>query len=267
MTESTQMQMIALGTRRKRETGSHEAVKQQPFDAHIENYDALVNESLQVTGFNIQEIVLAKLRKLAELFPDWSQLPIRFLDFGCGVGNLYDAFHGFFPIADYRGVDLSEKMIEKARNRYADPHAFFATHDPEWQQHPYDVIFASGVLHHIPQEQHAEQLQRFHRLLAPGGKVVIWEHNPLNPFTRKIVADCPLDKDAVLIHPAKMKRALRQQKFQNVRVRFTTFFPKRLKALLPLEAKLERVPLGGQYIATGDKPISASASDRPALSD
>ncbi len=266
MTESTQTPMIDLGMRHKCSTTSPIAAKGQPFDAHSEDYDALMNESLQVTGFDVQEMVLVKLRKLAALFPDWSQHPIRFLDFGCGTGNLYEAFHGFFPIAEYQGVDLSEKMIGKARDRYADALTFFTSDDPEWQQRPYDVIFASGVFHHIPQDQHAEHFQRFLRLLAPGGKVVIWEHNPLNPFTRKIVADCPLDKDAVLIHPARMKRSLRQQKFQNVRIRFTTFFPKSLKALLPLEAKLERFPLGGQYIATASKPLDAPAQPRPAPS-
>lgn len=81
--------------------------------------------------------------------------------------------------------------------------------------------------------------------------MILFEHNPLNPLTRKIVRECPFDKGVTLIPAFRMKRlALRAfGSVRNVRIRYTIFFPRKgiFKKLLPLERKLWWLPLGGQY--------------------
>ena len=84
--------------------------------------------------------------------------------------------------------------------------------------------------------------------------MVIWEHNPINPFTQKIVKECIFDKDAVLIHSKKIKQHLKNAKLAKVQIRYTTFFPKILSGLNIFDSFLGWLPLGGQYLAVGEKP-------------
>ena len=51
-------------------------------------------------------------------------------------------------------------------------------------------------------------MKTLYQRLAPGGAIVIFENNPFNPVTRKIVNDCPYDKDAILLKPSKLKTLL-----------------------------------------------------------
>ena len=91
-------------------------------------------------------------------------------------------------------------------------------------------------------------------LLVSQGRFILWEHNPWNPFTRKIVKDCVFDKDAVLVSPLQSKQLGRKTGFSAMRIVFTTFFPKSLAFLTPLEPWLEWLPLGGQYLLVAQNP-------------
>ena len=71
--------------------------------------------------------------------------------------------------------------------------------------------------------------------------------------------DCSFDKDAVLIPPGRMKRLFRAHSLANIQIVFTTFFPKNLQILLPLERFLHWAPLGGQYVAIAERPESLPA--------
>ena len=42
-------------------------------------------------------------------------------------------------------------------------------------------------------------------MLKNDGQLIIFEHNPLNPITRKIVKECEYDEDAILLTPKKNK--------------------------------------------------------------
>ena len=115
------------------------------------------------------------------------------------------------------------------------------------------MIFSAGVFHHIPHPDHAKIINKLYSLLNTGGKLVIWEHNPLNPVTQKIVKDCPFDKDAVLIPSKTHKKHFNRVSLSNVQIIYTTFFPKFLSALNFLDPYLGWLPLGGQYLAIGQK--------------
>jgi hypothetical protein len=60
------------------------------------------------------------------------------------------------------------------------------------------------VLHHVPPADREALLARVATKLAPGGKLVVFEHNPWNPLTRKVVAECAFDADAVLLPPTEI---------------------------------------------------------------
>lgn len=228
----------------------------QEFDKFSENYEQVLSEGLNVTGYDSTYFVTAKFKKLLSLNPSLVDAPINFLDYGCGQGKMCEALRRFFPKANYFGVDVSGEMIRYAQGKYEGLGIFAEIRSAEWKQRSYDIIFAAGVFHHIPHEKHEDILNELTGLLASNEKIIIWEHNPLNPFTRKIVRDCPLDEDAVLIPYGHMQCLLKNAQLTRPRIIYTTFFPKFLDFLQPMERFLEWLPLGGQYVAIGENPPS-----------
>jgi SAM-dependent methyltransferase len=226
----------------------------QQFDKFSNNYKTLLDKSLHLTGFDTDYFATAKIKTLARLFPELCQRPIRFLDYGCGTGCLLPPITKFFPQADYVGTDLSDKMIQQARDLHNGSGGFFELNSEPWKQGAYNIIFASNVFHHIPGTEHLKILQELRSLLIPGGKFAMWEHNPWNPFTRKIVNDCVFDEDAVLISPLKSKLLCNKTGFSKMRIVFTTFFPKSLRFMVSMEPWLGGLPLGGQYLLIGENP-------------
>jgi 2-polyprenyl-3-methyl-5-hydroxy-6-metoxy-1,4-benzoquinol methylase len=224
-----------------------------PFDIFHKNYNNHVNSVLRITGYDTGHLTRAKLKKLQQLFPDLVSRNFNLLDFGCGIGNLYESVKKFFPKASYTGVDKSEESILQAKSRFSDNSNFHPLHSKSWKQIQYDLIFSAGVFHHIPHDQHKNILKELSARLKPDGKLVIWEHNPLNPFTKKIVRDCLFDRDAILIFPFLMKKALLEAQFSDIRIIYTTFFPKTLSYLNVLDPLLGWLPLGGQYVTIGKK--------------
>ena len=225
----------------------------ESFDSYSKNYNDLVNDAIRQTGYDADILVSAKLHKLKSLFPAFSEKSFRLLDFGCGVGNLYGQVADFFPTAVYTGVDPSKDSILKARSRYQGDVDFQEHDSEEWETNGYDLIFSAGVFHHIPHAEHTELIHKLSSLLNQGGRLVIWEHNPLNPVTQKIVKDCPLDELAVLVPSKNLKNHFTRASLTNVQVIYTTFFPKFLSALNCMDPYLGWLPLGGQYLVTGQK--------------
>ena len=211
----------------------------------------MVNDAIRQTGYDAESLVSAKLQKIANLYPDLTDNKFHLLDFGCGVGNLYGSVAQFFPKAVYTGVDTSKDSIKKACSRFQDKVAFQEYDFQEWKSCKYDLIFSAGVFHHIPHTDHTKIINKLYSLLNPGGKLVIWEHNPINPVTLKIVKDCPFDRDAVLIPSKTLKEHFNGAALSNVQIIYTTFFPKFLSFLNFLDPYLGWLPLGCPVVQGG----------------
>ena len=145
-------------------------------------------------------------------------------------------------------------MVKQARSKYGDIGTFEETGSAEWKKRSYEIIFAAGVFHHVPQNEHKNILLELKKRMKASGNIIIWEHNPINPFTRKVVRDCAFDKDVILIPSGNMRTLLAEVQLSPVKIIYTTFFPKFLQFLIPLERFLEWLPLGGQYVAIGKNP-------------
>lgn len=67
-------------------------------------------------------------------------------DLGCGFGDLYHYLKGRFNNICYKGIDLSEKLINEAKQRY--PEVQFKVHDILEERHldKVDYVLSSGAL-------------------------------------------------------------------------------------------------------------------------
>ena len=94
-----------------------------------------------------------------------------------------------------------------------------------------------------------------YRVLKPGGRIYLFEHNPANPVTRYLVKTCVFDKDAKLLGYNYCNKLLKDARFRNIEKKFILFFPRSgiLSNLIKLEDKLGWMPLGGQYMFRAEK--------------
>lgn len=97
----------------------------------------------------------------------------KILDLGCGNGRLYELFK--FKMVGYYGIDVSEKMIEIAKERY--PTANFRVGDALNLPFPedfFDDVYGVAVFHHIPSENFRRKfLSEAKRVLKTKGKLFL----------------------------------------------------------------------------------------------
>ena len=105
---------------------------------------------------------------LASLIPPHAR---RVLDVGCGLGRLTWAI----AAADRRvvGVDLSPRMVERARAAGHSPRVSFLEGDfldHVFDEASFDCVVSAAALHHMP---HDAALSRMTRVLTPGGRLIV----------------------------------------------------------------------------------------------
>jgi SAM-dependent methyltransferase len=123
----------------------------------------------------------------------------------------------------------------------------------------FDLVFAVCMLHHVPPGARRDAVVgEMARLARPGGLVAIWEHNPWNPLTRRVVARCPFDRDARMLALAETRDLLRRAGLSPVESRYGPFFPWRGRGWRRAERLLAHVPLGAQFVVLGIKPPPAA---------
>ena len=115
----------------------------------------------------------------------------------------------------------------------------------------FDLTFAIGVLHHVPVRLRASFLDEARRATAPGGLVVVLEHNPLNPLTRLAVQRCDFDEDVILPSRGLTTRLFRRSRLSVVEEPYVLFVPWRFPGSDAIERGLRWLPLGAQYVVAG----------------
>lgn len=216
------------------------------FDDYADRYTDLHASSIRASGESPRYFADYKVECLVRL---GVALDGPLLDFGSGVGNLTEALVERF--AHVHAYDPSRASVEIARKRLPN-----ATHHERLETVPagyFETAVLSGVLHHIAPGQRRSVLEQVRSRLRAGGRIFVFEHNPLNPVTRRAVDKCPYDDDAILLYPWEVKRALRGAGYERVALDYIVFFPRRLRALRPLEPKLRRCVLGAQTMTIGQR--------------
>lgn len=215
----------------------------EKFDRVAEDYSELHEKSVSASGESAEYFARYKVERLRRL---GLGKETKVLDYGCGIGSLSRLLTEEY--GEVHGYDPSQGSIERARNLGGDVRYFS---DRGQLAAAYDLVVAAGVLHHIPVEERSRVAEDMREKLAPGGRLVVFEHNPWNPLTRRAVDACPFDDDAVLLPPGEIEDLLKGASLKDIKQDFIVFFPRFLSWLRPLEPSLGFVPLGAQTMTVG----------------
>lgn len=224
-------------------------MSQAEFDAYVDEYDAQHAASIRLSGEDPDFFAEYKAVETAHALASEGLLPAAIMDFGAGAGNCVAPLQRHFPDAALTALDVSAASLARCRSRAIRPLetvCYDGEHLP-FDAGAFDLVFTACVFHHIPEAQHVSLLREIRRTLKPGGRFVLFEHNPWNPATQHAVRNCPFDANAVLISGPEMRRRLQAAGFADVRLTWRLFFPGPLAMLRPLERGLGWLPLGAQY--------------------
>jgi SAM-dependent methyltransferase len=225
------------------------------FDKFADEYAAMHRDSIRASGEGPEYFAQYKISDVAQYVARSGIASGKILDFGSGIGASTPYFKKFFPICDLTCVDVSQKSLDIAQSRFpgaANYHCFDGRTLP-FADNAFDVVFTACVFHHIPVEQHEPLFAEIRRVLAPNGVFFVFEHNPLNPLTVRVVNQCPFDENAVLIRASVLAQRMARAGFRLDRPKYRIFFPGFLRRLRTLEQALTWCPLGAQYSISARK--------------
>ena len=202
-------------------------------DAHFDEIAGAYDES-------IAEHVMAHLtRRRAELVCSLAAGG-RVLDVGCGTGRLLASLPQEF---EPTGADVSQAMLDKAQGQGVAV-VKASGHSLPFADDSFDVVTTFAVLHHLIEPDRVRaMLKEMARVVKPSGAVVAWDHNPLNPYWRILMARVPQDQGDERLVPARtIVRALREAGMREISLQRMTFTPDFVpRRMLATVAKLERV--------------------------
>ena len=218
------------------------------FDHHADTYREDVKNAISWSGKDVDYFAKGKADLLRALVARRLGDPCgqRVLDVGCGVGVTDRFLTGCF--AQLHGIDLAADAVEQARA--ANPSVHYRAYEGgrmPFEDGSVDVAFTICVLHHVPPAEWVAFAREMRRVVRPGGLVVVFEHNPLNPLTRVSISRCPFDEDVTLLRAGTTENLLREVGLHDPERRFFFFLPLRDIAESRLERTLARLPLGAQY--------------------
>lgn len=230
------------------------------FNSYTDNYYRAVRQSQNFVSTKPEFFMEVKARHLIELAGKRVGEPstLRFLDVGCGVGTM-DRY--LAPAAgELHGVDIADEAVERAARE--NPSVHYQSFDGKalpFEADALDLTFAINVFHHVPLAARVPLMREMHRVTRPGGLVVIYEHNPLNPLTRLAVFRCEFDADAILLHRRTVARLMKTTGLDPVLRDYILFFPFPSRLAARVERGLRWLPLGAQHCVAGVKGDGAAA--------
>ncbi|WP_160108875.1 class I SAM-dependent methyltransferase [Pseudomonas izuensis] len=216
--------------------------KKVDFDDFTGNYNELLRESTQF--FSSSEEYFAKY-KIGLVRGQINKPVKRILEYGCGIGRNIRYLQEAFPGSEIVGTDISEASLSIAASE--NPGVLFEKECADTDVGVFDLIFVAGVFHHIPPSDRVAASKLLEKRLTNDGVLYVFEHNPYNPVTRKIVNNCPYDADAVLLKPSELLGLFERAEMVASGQGYCLFIPPKFSWLAPLEKYLEWLPLGGQY--------------------
>lgn len=173
----------------------------------------------------------------------------RGLDVGCGTGVLAARLAGLGW--EMEGIDPSQGMLDvmardapavKGRRAFGD--------DLPFDGDTFDLAITVAALHHVADPDAVRgTLIEMARVVRPGGRIVVWDHNPRNPYWKLLMARVPQDDGTERLIPEDEVlsglRAGGARVLSSDQLGFVPdFVPERmLPAMAKVEGVVERTPL------------------------
>ena len=220
------------------------------FDNYAEKYDELITSNTSFFEEDTSYFARYKVSIFKNLI---TNNPVNILEFGCGTGrNLY-YLKKAFPKSNISGCDISQKSLSIAAKHNPNIELFNSNNHNKSLNNHFDAIFIACVFHHIKPKLWHKTISEIYNYMNKDASLIIFEHNPLNPVTRKLVNDCPFDKDAVLLRRSKTFDLMEKANLKNITSQYCLFLPEKLSKYSKIEKYISWLPLGGQYWVKGIK--------------
>jgi SAM-dependent methyltransferase len=154
---------------------------------------SIVDERGYNQGFVLNNAQATRLNRRAEsivkALPRHEGTPIRLLELGCGTGELANMIASLTS-AVVTGVDLSMEFVLAARRNFKKSNLDFQQLDlttavAGCAPDAYHAIVGNGILHHLYYRLDPA-LEMLREWLLPGGRLIFWEPNLLNPYVWSI---------------------------------------------------------------------------------
>lgn len=225
------------------------------FDDYVDSYKNEIQSSIDFIGQDVDFFLNVKAELLLKLAEKnlGSTANIKALDIGSGVGLIDKLLQP--KIKDLHGIDIEEGVVEKAKKN--NPSVNYKIYDGTkipFDDNTFDLTFAINVMHHVPPDLWENFTNEMYRVLKPGGIAAVFEHNPVNPLTRKVVRECEFDKDAVLLKHNKIKSLMQGAKLEVIDDSYIIFFPFKGGFFRSIETLIGWMPLGAQQYVAAKKP-------------
>jgi SAM-dependent methyltransferase len=231
------------------------------FDAYACRYDSDLHRGIQLSGEGKEYFAKGRVTWLASCLRLLGEQPRFVMDFGCGIGTGAQALLDILSPEKVVGIDISPASLQVARENCSSERIRFLRDDQYDAKEDIELVYCSGVFHHIPTEKRSSVVKYIYDTLRPGGFCSIWENNPFHPGTRLVMSRIPFDRNAHLLKPGTVRSLLRTCGFQIVRTDYHFIFPNMLRCLRGIEPLLTQLPLGAQYQVLGWKqPFSINSS-------
>jgi tRNA (cmo5U34)-methyltransferase len=135
------------------------------FNLRADNYDVHMKKTIK--SFDLFYKMISKpIPKTQE--------QIKVLDLGCGTGLEIEGIFAKAPAAKIVGIDMSEKMLDKIREKYQDKadqlELIFGSYlEKPFKNNAFDYIVSVMTIHHLTYKEKLELYKKIHSALKENG--------------------------------------------------------------------------------------------------
>ncbi len=157
------------------------------FDAIATIYDGIFASHIQ------EHYLRQRIAYIQRHVPPRTGTAVTALDVGAGTGLLAERLTD--AGLDVVALDPFPLMLEQVQGRRPELRTVVASGEAiPFPEASFELTYSVAVLHHIAEPERVRRtLAEMVRVTRPGGRILIWDHNPLNPYWPLLMKRVPQD--------------------------------------------------------------------------